>query len=86
MTETIRQVLTDALQPDYLDIIDNSAAHAGHAGVRTGGGHYQVIIVSAAFENKTLVQRHQLVYKALGDLMKHEIHALSINALSPTEK
>ena len=86
ITETIRQVLTDALQPLFLEIIDNSAAHAGHAGARSGGGHYQVNIVSTAFENKTLVQRHQLVYKALGDLMKHEIHALGINALSPSEQ
>ena len=83
---TIRQRLTDALQPEFLDIIDNSAAHAGHAGVRSGGGHYQVMIVSSAFENKTLVQRHQLIYKALGDLMKHDIHALGINALSPSEQ
>lgn len=86
ITDTIRQRLTDALHPEFLDIIDNSAAHAGHAGVRSGGGHYQVAIVSSAFENKTLVQRHQLIYKALGDLMKHDIHALGINALSPSEQ
>ena len=86
ITETIRQVLTDALQPLCLEIIDNSAAHAGHEGVRSGGGHYQVTIVAELFENKTLVQRHQLVYKALGDLMKHEIHALGINAFSPSEQ
>ena len=85
-TEIIRQVLTDALQPSFLEIIDNSAAHAGHVGVRSGGGHYQVTIVAEIFENKTLVQRHQLIYKALGDLMKHEIHALGINALSPSEQ
>ena len=85
-TEIIKQVLTDALQPSSLEIIDNSAAHAGHAGARSGGGHYQVTIVAELFENKTLVQRHQLVYKALGDLMKHEIHALGINALSPSEQ
>ena len=85
-TEIIKQVLTDSLQPSFLEIIDNSAVHAGHAGNRSGGGHYQVNIVSVAFENKTLVQRHQLVYKALGDLMKHEIHALGINALSPSEQ
>jgi len=69
-----------------LEIIDNSAAHAGHAGARKGGGHYNVTIVTAAFENKTLVQRHQLIYAALGDMMKEEIHALGINALTPTEE
>ena len=61
-------------------------SHAGHAGARKGGGHYNVTIVSAAFENKTLVQRHQLIYAALGDMMKEEIHALGINALTPTEE
>jgi BolA family transcriptional regulator, general stress-responsive regulator len=85
-TELIRRALTDALQPTLLEIIDNSAAHAGHAGVRSGGGHYNVTIVAEAFEGKSLVQRHQLIYKALGDLMKQEIHALGINALSPSEE
>jgi BolA family transcriptional regulator, general stress-responsive regulator len=85
-TELIRHALTDALQPTLLEIIDNSAAHAGHAGVRSGGGHYNVTIVAEAFEGKNLVQRHQLIYKALGDLMKQEIHALGINALSPSEE
>ncbi len=61
-------------------------AHAGHAGARSGGGHYHVTIVADAFEGKSLVQRHQLVYQALGDMMKQEIHALGINALSPTEE
>ncbi len=84
-TELIKNALNEALNPSQLDIIDNSAAHAGHAGARSGGGHYQVKIVASVFENKTLVQRHQLVYSALGDLMKQQIHALSINALTPSE-
>jgi BolA protein len=82
---TIRRLLTEALKPDSLEIIDGSAAHAGHAGARNGGGHYFVTIVAEAFESKTLVQRHQLIYQALGDMMKQEIHALGINALSPSE-
>ena len=84
-TELIKTVLTEAFQPELLEILDNSAAHAGHAGARSGGGHYHVTIVADAFAGKSLVQRHQLVYKALGDLMKQQIHALGINALSPTE-
>jgi len=84
--DTIRHCFTTELKPTLLEIIDNSAAHAGHAGARKGGGHYNVTIVSAAFENKTLVQRHQLIYAALGDMMKEEIHALGINALTPTEE
>jgi BolA protein len=81
----IKQLLTEALDPQLIEIIDNSSAHAGHAGNR-GGGHYHVSIVSALFEGKSLVQRHQMIYKALGDLMKQEIHALGINALTPSEK
>lgn len=85
-TELIRQLLNDTFKPELLEIIDNSAAHAGHAGARSGGGHYHVTIVAEAFEGKSLVQRHQLIYKVLGDMMKHEIHALGINALSPSEE
>lgn len=82
--DTIRQKLEQALKPELIEIIDHSAAHAGHVG-NTGGGHYNVTIVSQEFEGKSLVQRHQLVYRALGDMMKEEIHALGINALTPTE-
>ncbi len=85
-TDKIKHSLTEALKPDILEIIDNSAAHAGHAGARSGGGHYHVTIVAEIFEGKSLVQRHQLIYKALGDLMKQQIHALGINALSPSEQ
>ncbi|MGZ8095180.1 MAG: BolA family protein [Methylosarcina sp.] len=84
-SQLIKQLLTDALKPKVLEIIDNSAVHAGHAGARNGG-HYHVTIVSEAFEGKSMVQRHQLIYKALGDLMKQQIHALGINAISPSEE
>lgn len=83
--DIIRQKLEEALKPDLIEIIDHSAAHAGHAGNQKGGGHYNVTIVSAAFDGKTLVQRHQLIYKALNDMMKNDIHALGINALTPSE-
>jgi len=85
-TDTIRRLLTEAIKPETLEIIDNSAAHAGHAGARSGGGHYNVTIVAEVFEGKSLVQRHQLIYQALGDMMKQQIHALGINALSPSEE
>lgn len=84
-TEVIRKMLNDSLKPEQIEIIDNSTAHAGHIGAQSGGGHYHVTIVSDAFEGKTLVQRHQLIYKALGDMMKQQIHALGINAMSPSE-
>ncbi|MDD2737698.1 MAG: BolA family transcriptional regulator [Methylomonas lenta] len=82
---TIRQKLEEALKPDLIEIIDHSAAHAGHAGNKKGGGHYNVTIVSPLFEGKSLVQRHQLIYQVMGDMMKEEIHALGINALTPSE-
>ncbi|ANE56702.1 MULTISPECIES: BolA family transcriptional regulator [Methylomonas] len=82
--DIIRHKLEEAFKPELIEIIDHSAAHAGHAG-NQGGGHYHVTLVSTQFENKSLVQRHQLVYQALGDMMKAEIHALSINALTPSE-
>lgn len=85
-SDTIKRLLTDAFKPQTLEIIDHSAAHAGHAGARNGGGHFHVTIVADAFAGKTLVQRHQLIYQALGDMMKQEIHALGINALSPSEE
>ena len=85
-TELIKHNLTLAFKPEILEIIDSSAAHAGHAGARAGGGHYHVTIVADAFEGKSAVQRHQLIYQALGDLMKQQLHALGINALSPSEK
>jgi BolA protein len=85
-SELIKQLLNDAFKPELLEIIDNSEAHTGHAGARTGGGHYHVTIVAENFEGKSLVQRHQLVYSVLGDMMKQQIHALGINALSPSEE
>jgi BolA protein len=84
-SEIIKQKLNDALKPDLIEIIDDSAAHAGHAGAQNGGGHYNVTIVAEIFDGKSLVQRHQLIYQVLSDLMKKEIHALGINALTPSE-
>jgi BolA protein len=88
MTDTttlIREKLTTALNPTHLTIKDDSEKHAGHAGVRQGGGHFTITIVSAQFAGKTLVQRHRLVYSSLDDLMKTAIHALSIQAQTPDE-
>lgn len=81
----IEECLRTALDPEDLDIVDDSAAHAGHAGARSGGGHFNIFIVSHVFSGKSLLQRHRLVYESLGDLMHKEIHALSIKALAPEE-
>ena len=77
--------LRQQLAPDSLDIVDESAQHAGHAGARSGGGHFAVAIVSNRFEGLNAIQRHRLVYEALGELMKTDIHALSVRALTPKE-
>ena len=82
--EMIRQRLTDALQPESLDIEDDSASHAGHASAG-GAGHFNVIIVSDRFTDLNLIKRHRLVYEAVDDMMNTEIHALSIKAYSPGE-
>ena len=75
-----------ALKPVSLDLRDESAQHAGHAGARPGGGsHWQVTIVSEAFRGKTPLARHRMVYEALGDLMERDIHALRIEAFAPEQ-
>ncbi len=80
----IEQRLRAALEPERLAILDDSAAHAGHVGAREGG-HFTVDVVSATFAGKTLIQRHRLVHAAVADLMRREIHALSIRAWAPEE-
>ena len=64
---------------------DDSQAHKGHAGASSGGGHFDLMLVSPAFEGLNRVRRHQLVYDALSDLLPTRIHALSIDARSPSE-
>lgn len=81
----IRERLTRELDPVELEIVDESAKHAGHAGAASGGGHFIVHIVANAFEGKNLIQRHRMVYDAMDELMQSEIHALSIQAKTPQE-
>ncbi|QFY43583.1 BolA family transcriptional regulator [Candidatus Methylospira mobilis] len=84
--DKIKQLLQQHLQPAFLDIQDDSARHAGHAGVReAGGGHFYATIVSSAFEGSNAVQRHRNVYQILAEMMPAEIHALSIKAYTPSE-
>ena len=83
--ERIRSALEHALHTDSIELIDDSHRHAGHAGARDGRGHFRVRIVSSGFEGLRPLQRHQLVYRSLGQLMQTDIHALSITALTPEE-
>jgi BolA protein len=82
----IENSLREALSPDFLQVKDQSHLHAGHAGAQEGKGHFEVTIVSDRFEDLNRIARHRLVYESLGDLMQTDIHALSINAFSPSER
>jgi len=74
------------LEPELLELVDESAQHQGHAGWRPGGGtHWRLRIVSPRFAGKTTLARHRMVYESLGDLMQHPIHALAIQARVPGE-
>lgn len=84
-TVALLQAALETLKPEHLEIRDDSAAHAGHAGARSGGGHYDVLIVSGRFAGLNSVARHRLVYATLGELMKTRVHALAIRALTPDE-
>jgi len=80
----LRECLSQAFTPEHLEIEDQSERHAGHAGAQ-GGGHYRVHIVTDAFAGKSPLQRHRMVYAAVGDAMGTEVHALSIQAQTPAE-
>jgi len=80
LTERLR-----ALEPQQLEVVDDSHRHAGHAGAADGRGHFTVLIVSKRFAGLTTLGRHRLVYETVGDMMTTDIHALSIQALAPDE-
>jgi BolA protein len=81
----IRSKLEAEFDPDVLEVVDDSHRHAGHAGARDGRGHFQVRIRSHRFTGKRTVERHRMVYAALGALMQTDIHALGLVALSPED-
>ena len=82
----IREKLTSALNPQRIDVVDESHQHAGHAGSRRGGEtHFRVEIVAAAFEGKSRLERQRMVYAALKEEMAQQIHALSVVTRAPGE-
>lgn len=81
--EQVRELLAQ-LEPEVIELTDDSAAHAGHAGA-AGGGHYRLFIVSQAFDGQNAVRRHRMIYQILEPLMHGAVHALSIKALTPHE-
>jgi BolA family transcriptional regulator, general stress-responsive regulator len=84
LTADIRAALERELAPTSIEIFDDSARHAGHAGAREGG-HFRVTLVSAAFKGRPQLERHRLVYAAVAPLMGRGIHALNIVARTPEE-
>ena len=85
-SERIRRVLERALEPEKLEIVDESSLHAGHSGAREGGEtHYRVEVVSAEFRDKSRVSRERLIHTLLADEFSDGLHALSIKARAPTE-
>jgi BolA protein len=86
VADAIRQKLQAAFAPSRLDLADESARHAGHAGARPQGeSHFRLTIVADAFAGKSRIDRHRLVFQALGSLMQSDIHALAITARTPAE-
>ena len=83
--EEIDALLRQSLQPERLQVHDDSAAHAGHPGAREGG-HYRVEICAERFRGLGLLQRHRLVYTAVAGLLKGKVHALSIDATLPSKE
>jgi len=84
--QMIRERLDQKLTLERLEVEDESHLHAGHPGARAGGGHYRVLVVSPDFAGQGRLQRHRMVYDAIGNAMRADtIHALSIRALTPDE-
>lgn len=83
--DRIAEKLRAEFDPLHVEVVDESHLHAGHAGARSGAGHFRVTIVSSRFDGAGRIERQRLVYAALADEMGPEIHALSIKSLSPAE-
>ncbi len=79
--QTIENRLQQQLNPSQLEVVDESHLHAGHAGAKSGKGHFKVIIQSDRLSKLRPLARHQAIYTALGELMQTEIHALSIKII-----
>jgi len=85
-TDRIRDALAEAFAPTEILVKDQSHLHAGHAGAREGLGHFEVILVSDEFKGLPLLQRHRMVFDALGDMMRTDIHALTVKAYTSDER
>ena len=84
LAEIKKRLVTD-FEPETLGVEDESYLHKGHEGARDGRGHFRVLIIAEAFADRSPLERHRMIYRSLGDLMRTDIHALSIDAWSPNE-
>jgi BolA protein len=84
-TELIKSRL-QVLEPIELELVDESHLHAGHAGARDGRGHFRLRLLSRQFDGKSRLERHRMVFQALGELMQTDIHALSMQVQSENER
>lgn len=84
ISERLAEDLRNALAAEHVEVVDQSARHRGHAGALEGG-HYDAVIVSARFDGLGLVERHRVVYAALGDLRERRVHALALQTFTPQE-
>lgn len=83
--QELQSRITRALAAERVEVQDDSALHAGHAGARSGGGHFSVVVVSERLAGLDRVARHRAVYDAAGDMIPTHIHALSVRAFTPDE-
>lgn len=73
------------MHPLQMEVLDDSARHAGHPGAAAGGGHYTLRLCCATFAGRSRLERHRLVYNRLAELMQRDIHALAMTLLAPDE-
>jgi BolA protein len=81
----ITRLLAEAFDPETIGVEDESYLHEGHEGAKDGRGHFRVLIITEVFEGKSMIERHRMIYRVLGDMMRLDIHALAIDAWSPDE-
>jgi len=85
--DIIQKTLQSHFKVSHLEIKDDSDLHKNHSGaIESGGGHYTIVIVSSDFRDKKMIERHRMVYKALGEYFKNKIHALVLKTLTPEEQ
>ena len=81
----ITRRLQEAFSPETLGVEDESHLHEGHEGAKDGRGHFRVLIITDAFDGKTMIERHRMIYRVLDEMMRLDIHALAIDAWAPGE-